>query len=241
MKRLLLDVGNSRVKWALAESRTLAPAQALPHHGAPSAVLAGIVAAAIDEIWIANVTGAAHAAALAAAAQARFGIVPRFAATAPECLGLHAAYADVSRLGVDRWLALLAAWQRARGPICVASCGTALTFDAVDTSGRHLGGVIAPGLVTAQQAVLGATRFAAGGPDRNYNDGLGTDTEACVRQGALHACAGLIERLAAQQPGAACFITGGDAAVLRAHVEGRWTEAPDLVLEGLLALAEAGL
>lgn len=244
MSTLLLDVGNSRVKWALAREGVVTPAQAIAHRGDPAAVVAeiggtGIHTAtiqAITAIRVANVTGAAHAAALAAALEARFGHAPQFVQAQRAHRGLRSAYAEPQRLGVDRWLALLAAWSRVQGAACVVSCGTALTFDAVDAQGQHLGGVIAPGLVTAQQAVLGATRFAAAGPDQAYSAGLGTDTEACVRQGALHACAGLVERLAARQPNAARFITGGDAETLRAQLQGAWVPVPDLVLEGLLAI-----
>ena len=240
MRRLLLDVGNSRLKWALAVDDALAPSRAIAHGGDPAAIVASIDTGMVDAIWIANVTGVQHAGALSAALQARYGREPNFAMPEAERLGLRSAYVNPQRLGIDRWLALLAAWSRVRGAVCVASCGTALTFDAVDTQGRHLGGIIAPGLLTAQQAVLGATRFAGAGPDLAYDDELGRDTEACVRQGALHACAGLVDRLAARQPEAACILTGGDAALLHAHLCGRWVVAPDIVLEGLMALASTG-
>jgi type III pantothenate kinase len=89
-----------------------------------------------------------------------------------------------------------------------------------------------------QQAVLGATRFAASGPAQDYDEDLGRDTEACVRQGALHAGAGLVERLAArygkQGPR---LLTGGDAQRLLPHLDGGWVLRPNLVMEGLLAYA----
>jgi len=235
---LLLDVGNTRLKWALAQGRNLGAVVAVEHGGDPAAAVAVIAAPGLRSIRIANVTGAAPGASLAAALQDRFGIAAQFARVEAARAGLQVAYADPRRLGVDRWLALYAAWSETRAPLCVVSAGTALTFDAVDSSGRHLGGVIAPGLLTMQQAVLGATRFPAAGPDEIYTDGLGDDTEACVRQGALHACAGLAERLAARQAaGAARFITGGDADRLLPHLGGGWMPHPNLVLEGLLQLA----
>jgi len=238
MSGLLIDVGNSRLKWAYAEPDQLGPVTALGHDGTPAATLSAIDGPAPTTVWVANVTGAVHRAALAEAIQARYGLVAHFAATQAECGGLRVAYTDAARLGVDRWLALLAAWNQ-HGAACVASCGTALTFDAVDQNGQHLGGVIAPGLLTAQQAVLGATRFPSRGPDDDYVAGLGTDTEACVRQGALHACAGLVERLAARHTGTPLLLTGGDAERLRPHLGGDVSVVPDLVLQGLLALARS--
>lgn len=233
--RLLIDVGNSRLKWALADQQAmLGPAQALAHGGDPASVVELLsVPTSVHDVWIANVTGEAHGERLAAALAMRHHLSPRFAKPIEGLQGLRIAYQDPARFGVDRWLALLAAWSRERVAACVVSAGTALTFDAVDDRGQHLGGVIASGLMTAQQAVLGATRFAAAGPEIHYTAGLGTDTEACVRQGALHACVGLIERLAARYGGQRAYLTGGDAETLRPHLSGDWMVVPDLVLEGL--------
>jgi type III pantothenate kinase len=240
MSVLLLDVGNSRLKWASAGTEGLGPVGAAQHGGNPAAAAAAIDAAKPAAIWIANVTGAALGDKLAAVLKTRFGVAPGFAAVQAERAGLRVAYEQPQRLGIDRWLALLAAWTETRGPVCVVSAGTALTFDAVDAHGRHLGGVIAPGLLTMQQAVLGATRFAAAGPDQDYTDGLGADTEACVRQGALHGVAGLAQRLAARHgQGARLLLTGGDAQRLQPHLDGGWQLRPNLVMEGLLALARA--
>ena len=211
----------------------------MEHGGDPAAALAAVAlpeGAGVDTAWSANVTGAAHGDRLAAAVRARFGVDLHQAAVQRGLAGLAVAYAEPSRLGVDRWLTMLALWCELRGAFVVASAGTALTFDAVDGRGQHLGGVIAPGLLTAQRAVLGATRFDAAAPAQSYTAGLGSDTDACVRQGALHACIGLIERLAARfaPAGMPRVLTGGDAARLAAAAEGGWMVRDDLVLAGLL-------
>ena len=241
MSLLLLDVGNSRLKWAAADASGVGEGGAIEHGGNPAAAVSSIGLAKADAIWIANVTGATLGDKLAAVLKLRFGPAPKFAAVQAEYAGLRVAYAEPQRLGIDRWLALLAAWSEAHGPACVVSAGTALTFDAVDAAGQHLGGVIAPGLLTMQQAVLGVTRFPSTGPAQVYTDGLGADTDACVRQGALHACAGMVERLANRHAaGATRLITGGDAARLAPHLENAWSVRPNLVMEGLLVLARAG-
>jgi len=243
MSLLLLDVGNSRLKWTAADAAGsgtgLGEGGAIEHGGNPAAAVAAIGIAKADAIWIANVTGAALGDKLAAVLKTQFGVAPCFAAVQAEHAGLRAAYAEPRLLGIDRWLALLAAWTETRGPACVVSAGTALTFDAADATGRHLGGVIAPGLLTMQQAVLGATRFPATGPAQIYTEGLGTDTDACVRQGALHAAAGMVERLAGRHAGGGAerFITGGDAARLLPHLGEGWKLRQNLVMEGLLAYA----
>lgn len=238
--RLLIDVGNTRLKWTVAtDDGALTPVQALAHGGDPAALIEWLpLPAGVDDAWIANVTGDAAGERLAAALGVRHRMGTRFARPLDGLAGLRMAYEEVARLGVDRWLALLAVWTREQSAACVASAGTALTFDAVDARGQHLGGVIAPGLITAQAAVLGATRFPASGPSQQFTRGLGRDTDACVRQGALHACAGLIDRLAGRHPGAR-YLIGGDAETIAPHLDGDWRLRPDLVLEGLAALSTA--
>ncbi|MES2886294.1 MAG: type III pantothenate kinase [Pseudomonadota bacterium] len=238
MSALLLDIGNSRLKWSLVPSldAPLPAAQALVHEGAPARAVASIPRACVDAIFIAHVTGTTHEAAIIDAVQQGFGRAPKFARSAAECAGLKSAYIEPTRLGVDRWLAMLAIWARARAAFCVASAGTALTFDAVNHQGQHLGGVIAPGLTAMIDTTLGHTRFAVGEMAAAFDCTLGRDTETCVRQGALHAAAGLLDRLAARHPGIR-VLAGGDAATLQPHLADGWQIEPDLVLHGLAAWA----
>jgi len=244
MTQLLIDLGNSRLKWVLAEGADFVQRGVRAHHGDPVSAFDAIAAeipAAPGALWFANVAGADVAAQVRQAAQQRWQLQAQLAQVVDGQGGLQLAYAQPQRLGVDRWLMMQALWAQYRQAFVVVSAGTALTFDAVDAQGRHRGGVIAPGLITMQTAVLGATRFEAGGPDQQFDDGLGADTEACVRQGALHACAGLIDRLAARYAEAQvhAVLSGGDALVLAPHLAMQWLQRPDLVLEGLQVLARA--
>ena len=238
MSQLLLDIGNSRLKWIWVPSLDvpLPAAQALAHDGSPAMAVANIPLATVDSVFIAHVTGAAHEAALIEAVQQKFGCTAQFARSTAECAGLKSAYTEATRLGVDRWLALLAQWTRASQAFCVASAGTALTFDAVDGAGQHQGGVIAPGLSAMIDTTLGRTRFAVGDMQAGFEKGLGRNVEACVRQGALHAAAGLLDRLSARHPGLR-VLAGGDAATLRPHLAEHWQIEPDLVLQGLAVWA----
>lgn len=231
---LLLDVGNSRVKAATAEAGQLGSVTALAHAGDPAAVVASLPADIPQAIAVANVTGADHGQRLGEALQVRYGLAARFARTEAECAGLRIAYAQPERLGVDRWLMMLALWCESGQAFGVGGAGTALTYDAVDAQGRHLGGFIAAGLATHLQAVLGATRFAMHSLQASYTAGLGQDTEACVRQGAFLACIGALQRGALQLPDAPQVLCGGDAALLHAQLP-QWSLRPHLVLEGLLA------
>ncbi|MDD3763898.1 MAG: type III pantothenate kinase [Nevskiales bacterium] len=239
--KLLLDIGNTRLKWGLADGARLTRSGATEHHGDPAAALTQLGIDGPDAVWVAHVTGPDHELALSTALQQRFGTAPRYARTSAHWMGLHNAYTEPHRLGVDRWLAMAALWAESPSAFCVVDAGTALTVDCVDGSGTHLGGVIAAGLETQQRAVLGRTRFPVRSWKNEYGQGLGRDTEACVRQGAMLACLGAIDR-AARVAGvqARRVITGGDASTLRSHLEGSWELRPDLVLEGLLHLAGTG-
>lgn len=242
MSLLLLDIGNSRLKWVGVETLDagLPPARAISHAGAPADALASLAAQwqgpRPQAVYVAHVTGQEHELALLQAVQSAFAFTPQFARSSAECAGLVSAYAEPARLGVDRWLAMLALWTRKPQAFAVASAGTALTFDAVSATGQHQGGVIAPGLATMVDATLGRTRFEVGAMAADFVPGLGRDTEACVRQGALHAAGGLLDRLAGQHAGPK-VLAGGDAGLLHPHLVSDWQIEADLVLCGLLAWA----
>lgn len=237
--KLLIDVGNTRLKWAYAEGGRLIEGGSAAHGGRMADALAGMK---IDDkpgsIAIASVAGDAQGADLARVCATRWQLQPLFAQAEPERRGLRNGYADPQRLGVDRWLAMLAAWNIARGACVVADAGTALTVDAVDESGQHLGGIIAAGLQTSERAVLGATRFPVRKAALRPHAGLGLDTEDCVRQGAMLSCLGALDRAAAHLPLARRFLTGGDAPTLLPLLTSPWEYRPSLVLEGLLVFLE---
>lgn len=233
---LLLDVGNSRVKWTVHDGKALRASQARAHNGLPGRLLQSLDLPLTDAVWVSNVTGAEQEGPIADAIDAQCGARAQFARVRANWSGLRVAYDEPERLGVDRWLAMAAVWIEEEKPFCVVTAGTALTYDEVRRAGRHAGGLIAPGLSTSLNAVKGATRFPLKGAAAEYAEGLGTDTEGCVRQGALFACVGLIERASRAVLGPK-VITGGDAETLRPHLGRGWTVRPNLVLEGLLAYA----
>ena len=236
--KLLIDIGNTRLKWAFADRGEVLEATAVVHEGEPARVLAQLPAQPVEAVWIAQVTGARHEAALDDAARSRYGCATHHARSVAQWQGLKNGYAEPERLGIDRWLVMTAAWARCESAFCVVDAGTALTADAADDCGQHLGGFIAAGLQTQQRAILGATRFATRDSAPHYDGGLGRDTEACVCQGAMLACLGAIDRAAAQAGAQAVrLITGGDALLLLPHLPAGWQHRPNLVLEGLLALA----
>jgi type III pantothenate kinase len=157
-----------------------------------------------------------------------------------EAGGVVNAYADPDKLGVDRWLCLIAVHHQTRAPACVVDCGTAVTLDGLDSNGQHLGGLILPGLGMMRDALLRNTQIQAMSPVGPL-DLLARDTATAVAAGGLFACAGLVElvvRRIARQCGRVpeIVLTGGDGAKLQVALEIQARYEPDLVLQGLAQL-----
>ena len=243
---VVIDIGNARIKWAqVADDGALfAIGNALHLHDPDEAF--GSLAAALpqrtDRIVVANVAGSRLAERLTHLARERFGIDPELVATSAEQHGVRCAYADPSRLGVDRWVALIAAHHLAEGDACAITAGTAVTFDAVDRHGQHLGGLIFPGARLMAAALdrntshIGVTE-PAGLPPVGL-ELLGKSTDAAVGHAAMLAVAAALDRAIATVRAAlgtqpTVFLAGGDAPALRAWLETGVQLRADLVLEGL--------
>jgi type III pantothenate kinase len=242
---LVLDLGNSRCKWALSTAG-LKPGGALAYGEDFARTLDNSFSglARPQRVAAVSVAAAGHMETLAQWVQRRWGLeLQRIAARAAQ-LGVTNAYREPTRLGADRWAALVAARARLSGAVCVVDCGTAVTVDALDPNGVYRGGVILPGLALMREALLLHTHGvrdvvgAAGSP-------LAQTTADGVAAGTLFGLAGAIDRILDEQAatlGAApqVLITGGDAQPLLALLRHVAQYLPDLVLEGVACIANAG-
>ena len=245
---LLIDVGNSRIKWAWSEAgHTVSDQISLAHGGDIGDEWLKLVAAngaRPTRILIANVAGARIADALTRLLRGKHSVAPEFATVTALAAGVTCAYRDPSQLGVDRWLAIIGAWHRARRAVCVVDSGTATTVDAVDAGGKHLGGLIIPGLDLMEDALLKRTSDIArviGLAARAQATLFAGDTAAAVRNGAAFATAALAERAATElekRAGQApvLYLTGGNATRVTPCLTRPGEVLPDLVLQGLAAL-----
>lgn len=259
MNRLLVDIGNSRIKWSLARGSRLGPMRAV-ELGQFSRFERWLAAArGIGSAHAVCVAGAEAEAQLQAALTQR-GLSPaHFARSSAHAAGVTNGYADPWQLGADRWVAALGAWHEAgrKRAVCSISAGTALTLDVVDARGWHRGGVIAPGPDLMVQTLLGqthgiavraarASRTSARAKARRPTPSLpplAANTRDAVWQGSLIAGAALVDRCvgdAARRLHARprVFLTGGGAELIASQLQCRFERLPDLVLRGLLVLAE---
>lgn len=234
---LLADIGNTRIKLALWDG-ALRVQDAIVHDDRPLDIFEKAALPKVESVHLSIVPRLRDAGAWTRVVQSRCGVVPHIALAQAEWHGLRNVYAEPQKLGVDRWLAMVALWQERRAPFCVVSAGTAITVDRVDAQGQHLGGIIAPGFTTMQQTMLKTTVTPPTAETVVDDRALGRDSTSAIRQGALFAAIGAIEH-AMGDASERCVITGGDASLLRPLLRGDWQQRDVLVLEGLLAQATA--
>lgn len=248
MSFLAIDVGNTRLKWAQYASPQ--PGAGLLAHGAvfletiddlaetdwkhlpaPSSMLGSIVAGEgvkrrVEEqmeIW---------------------DVVPRWVVSSPHAAGVTNGYDHPNRLGTDRWVALIGAWHRVLSsggarPALVVMVGTAVTVDALDETGRFLGGLILPGFGLMLRALeMGTAGLKA--PTGEVRD-FPTNTSDALMSGGAHAIAGAVERMhrrllerSGQQP--VLLMSGGAAVKLQPITDLSFETVDTLIFEGLLAL-----
>lgn len=250
---LLLDAGNSRLKWACLVGGTLQAGEAVLRTGAGAGddvralSLAWAPLPRPERVLIGSVLGQEFVGALSACTMEAWSVPVESITPRREAHGLVNAYAEPERLGVDRWLGMLGARRDSAGPVCVVDCGTAITVDAMRADGTHLGGLILPGLgLMRRMLTTGTHGIRVDTDDGNAVETLlpwADDTRPALRAGTLCAVVAGIDRAVARlrEPlgGApSCYITGGDAERLLPLLEGTYRHRPGLVLEGLALFAE---
>ncbi len=247
---LLIDAGNSRIKWALVAAGTQLATGAANHDGdfADWSALRTPGSA-----WISNVAGATVAQHIDAALDAHWPGLARtvIRSTQQQC-GVTNGYTTPDSLGSDRWAGLIGAHAAFPGePLLIATFGTATTLEALRADGTFIGGLIAPGWTlmmrslgehTAQLPVLDA-QHAPGSADETGEASLfATDTKRAIAAGCALAQASLVERAWADlQEGwkmpVRLVVSGGAAAQASAALKVPHTRHDSLVLAGLALIA----
>jgi len=229
---LEMDIGNTFIKWRTRRSdggvtNTQRCLVAEPHE------LAGQLAklGEIKAVHIASVAGDAVCDWVAELARKHLGLAPLKAVSQISNGGLINSYAEPLRMGVDRWLAMVALWQQERSAFCVVDCGSAITIDFVAQSGQHEGGYILPGLRLMRESLLGNTaRVGVESAQAGFDMLPGKHTTAAVDNGlnfVFHALGNSVS-----ERGGRLHVTGGDGERFVA-LGGVGQYCPDLVLDGL--------
>ena len=243
----MVDIGNTRVKWARFVNGRLQKQRAAVHAAwqiddYAEELMGG--GRGIERVIVASVGGVRADRRLTVAARRVIGVAPQFVSTMRRLAGVSTAYAQPWRLGVDRFVAAIAAhYLSPRRAVCVIDIGTAMTIDLIDARGRHLGGAIVPGprlmvetLLRNTSGILHRSRGRAGG------SGLfARDTRAGIEQGALYAVAAAVDRAVAEarrtlHASPLVLLTGGAAPAIHPLIHSAHSQVPDLVLRGLVTL-----
>lgn len=235
-RRLLLDAGNTSLKWAVVEEGHW-HATGRCDYADWSSLTAQLSAGA--DSFIASVASAAHEQQIAARLEAA-GIPANWLAAEAGFGEVKNAYQDPRQLGVDRWMALIAARQHTCDAVLVVSVGTAMTVDALSAAGMFMGGVIVPGVRLMRQSLQEGTA--------RIDDATGDwqafprATADAVQSGIVAALCGAIAQQharLAEVAGSAprCLLTGGDAETVLSHLRVPAEHVPALVLEGIDCVA----
>jgi type III pantothenate kinase len=252
MNQLLIDMGNTRVKWAVRRSGRLGRMQALTFSGDGSTQLRQLAAAGarakVGAVIAVSVAGASRERVLRRCIKAAGLPAPRWTTSQAVAAGVRNGYRAIWKLGADRWVAAVGAWHEAGRGCAVAAIdiGTATTLDVVEPTGRHRGGLIIPGPALMVGSLLRGTRGIARraeGSRASKIRQLATDTAMALQWGALQATAAFVARSAAHLrethgESARVFVTGGGAAAVRPLLPADCELIPDLVLRGLAVLAD---
>ena len=231
-RRLLLDAGNTRLKWAMVEAGQWRAQGSMPYSDMSG--LATLIENGID-CYIASVAQTQHED-LMHSLLAPFAITAKWLAAEARFLDVTNGYSHPQQLGVDRWMGLIAARQHSLMPTLVVSAGTAMTVDALSAEGVFLGGLIVPGFGMMQQALRQGTAGVA--EVAGAWQAFPRTTADAVQSGVVAALCGAIQlqhRCLAETAGAPphCILTGGDADKLLPHLEISVEHVPALVLEGI--------
>lgn len=250
MTTLLIDAGNSRLKWSSLSQGQRSPQQALaygshaPQVGALEHLQMLLTEQAVEQVVLVHVLGATFAEAVEALCT-QLAVPLTLVQSRAGAYGVEVVYPNPAHFGADRFVGLLAARKRlGQQAAIIIDAGTAVTIDALQADGQHLGGVILPGLqllsdalIRRTQAVhMSATPFAQ---PKVFND----NTLQGMGSGCLFSLVGALEgicsRMQAQMPEPAkILLCGGDTALLSEHLRLAHQACPDALMEGLQYVVE---
>jgi len=248
---LEIDVGNTRLKWRVSVDGCVCQRGALVQADFASADLLlaelsrALMGVDLTEVRVACVAAAQVSVAIDGWVRQHFSLVPHFATVSRRCAGVEVGYDEPERLGVDRWLAVLAASRICPAGALVVDCGSAVTVDVL-LPGRHAGGYIVPGLQLMVAALFQDTHavkvtfesIARPFPGRvtadAVNAGLPLMVAGFVNEVSRRLVRGEFDRGARDRVFMGdILLTGGDAAVVAPLLDGSVQVLEELVLDGL--------
>jgi len=245
-----MDIGNTRLKWGILDEGAIRRTGHISQESIRSDGLSALTSKLprrVDTVFASNVAGTSFATRISGVVGLHCDCDVHFARTEREACGVTNSYRQPRRMGVDRWVAMLGAWAEIQSACLVVDAGTAVTIDALDDDGRHLGGQILPGVTLMASALASSTSDIPNTSRRSIRGAKGleilaSNTGGAVAHGTLSAVVGAIERaaevLCENRYDPELVLTGGDASRILRSLDGEPVHRPHLVLQGLAQLLE---
>ena len=228
---LEIDIGNSRIKWRQLDERDRTVADEGHVQRIDELKRLNAMNAQPLMVRMTSVRGEGETEQVCDWVNSKYSLQVSQAKVSKQCGAVRNSYKDVNRMGIDRWLAMLAAYDRVGGPCVIVDGGTALTVDILAADGSHEGGYILPGLRLMRSSLVENTGIELSAKTVADSAEPGHSTEEAVMNGTLAVLLALIEKKAM---GSILLLTGGDAEVLAAMLpEQKRLLVPSLVLDGL--------
>lgn len=251
MSVLLMDVGNFRVKWGVLDDGDIRRTGHISQEKIREeglTVLTTKLPRHVDAVRACNVAGTSFGTRLSGVIGMHCNADVHFARSERRGWGVTNRYRQPRRLGVDRWVAMIGAWAETQCSCLIVDAGTAVTLDAIDDDGNHLGGQIIPGVETMLHSLSAATSdipLVKGQPKQSAGDlkMFGRNTASAVREGAQNAIAGAVDRayrtLQSNGYEPTIILTGGGASRILNALDEASLHRPNLVLHGLARMLES--
>jgi len=238
---LLVDIGNTRLKWAVQQSGNLDSFGALVHNQddfSATLIASWRLLELPDCIYIACVSSTELKQLLLNIIRQLWPVCPiQEIHTKKYSHGVSNTYLNPEKLGVDRWLAMLGAFKHYSAPVCIVDFGTAITLDVIDKQGQHLGGMIMPGLTLLKQSLSKSTAELSFCSE-THEQGLANYTQAAIYNGCLYAVKGFVEAgLMQTAQTSRLILTGGDAEFLANNLKLDAVIDTELVFKGMALLS----
>ena len=250
-KTLLFDVGNTFIKWGLLDELKLVDLGCIRNEdflAKECNALIKLIPPDAGRVIACCVASNNIDAKLTTLISNNYDCLIEYVQSESMAYGIRSGYQDASQLGVDRWVAMIAAKTQFSGDITVIDLGTAVTIDTIDEYGNHIGGQILPGLQLMLSSLDKKTDRITLPLISNDLTNMkinfwGDNTNDAIVFGACNAICGAIERaiIYLQENGHSptVILTGGDALIFKNLMKEGYTHRPNLVLEGLAVIANS--
>ena len=250
-RTLLFDVGNTFIKWGLLDELKLVDLGCIRNEeflAKECDALIELIPPDAGRVIACCVASNNIDAKLTTLISNNYDCLIEYVQSESMAYGIRSGYQDASQLGVDRWVAMIAAKTQFSGDITVIDLGTAITIDTIDEYGDHIGGQILPGLQLMLSSLDKKTdritlRSISNDLTNMKINFWADNTNDAIIFGACNAICGAIERaiICLQENGHSptVILTGGDALVFKNLMNEGYRHRPNLVLEGLAIIANS--